>query len=100
MAKRSHKEISLEDKIVLIRASEAKPKPTQQQLSTHAPELLHLFDDETSLIRQPLNPTLFSFPVECWIKEVSLYYLIASVNLYTGLCLKYIIYNRQIYMEM
>ena len=34
MAKRSHKEISLEDKIVLIRASEAKPKPTQQQLST------------------------------------------------------------------
>ena len=56
MAKRSHKEISLEDKIVLIRAS----------------ELLHLFDDETSLIRQPLNPTLFSFPVECRIREVSL----------------------------
>ena len=28
MAKRSHKEMSLEDKIALIRANEASPKPT------------------------------------------------------------------------
>ena len=34
MAKRSHKEISLEDKIALIRASESTPKLTQKQLST------------------------------------------------------------------
>ena len=33
MAKRSHKEMSLEDKIALIRASEASPKPTQAHLS-------------------------------------------------------------------
>ena len=26
------------------------------------------------IIQQPPNPTLFSGPIECWIKEVSLYH--------------------------
>ena len=30
-------------------------------------------DNETSLIQQPHNLTVFSFPVECWIREVLLY---------------------------
>ena len=39
-------------------------------------------DNETSLIRQPQNPTLFSFLIECQIREVLLY-IQNEVFLYT-----------------
>ena len=38
----------------------------------------YLFDDETSLIRQLHNPTLF----ECWIREVLLYFELRRLSYY------------------
>ena len=47
-----------------------------------------MYGKRHSIIQQPPNPTLFSGPIECQIREVSLY---TYVNMYTCICVAHLL---------